>query len=133
MLTPGKIFGREPAMVLAFFGSVVMVFSTFVFPLTPDQQGALNAVAMAVVGILTAWMVAVDGGLALVVGLAKAVIALAISFGLQWTPEVQVIVMTFVTVTAQLFVRTQVVAPVTVEGDTVPNPAGTSGSKRKSK
>lgn len=105
------IFGREPAAVLAFIASAVMVFATFVYPLTSEQQGALNAVAMAAVGIITMYAVSEDGGLALIVGLAKAVMALALSFGLHWTPEVQAVVMTFITVTTQLFVRTQVTAP----------------------
>lgn len=105
------IFGREPAMILAFLASAVMIFATFVYPLSSEQQGAINAVALASVGIITMFAVEADGGLALIVGLAKAIIALAISFGLHWAPETQAVVMSFVTVTAQLFVRTQVTAP----------------------
>lgn len=113
-----KIFGREPAAVLAFIASALMMFSQFIYPLSIDQQGAFNAVAMAMVGIITAWAVAEDGGLALIVGLCKALIALAISFGLHWTPDVQTLVMTFVTVTAQLMiVRPNVVAPITAGGE----------------
>jgi hypothetical protein len=112
-----KIFGREPAAVLAFIASAIMILSQFVYPLTIDQQGSLNAVAMAAVGAITWWAVAEDGGLALIVGLTKALIALAISFGLDWTPEVQNIVMTFVTVTVQLIiVRPNVVAPIKADG-----------------
>lgn len=111
-----KLFGREPAAILAFVASALMIVSQFVYPLTIDQQGAFNAVAMALVGIITAWAVAEDGGLALIVGLTKAVIALAISWGLHWTPEVQTLVMTFVTVTAQLFIRQNVVAPIRADG-----------------
>lgn len=112
----GKIFGREPALILAVVASAVMMISTFVYPLSSEQQGALNAVAMALVGIVTAWAVAEDGGLAMIIGLAKAVLALAISFGLHWTPETQAVVMGFVTVTAQLFVRQNVVAPIRADG-----------------
>lgn len=112
----GKIFGREPALILAVVASSIMMISTFVYPLSSEQQGAVNAVAMALVGVLTAWAVAEDGGLALIIGLAKAVLALAISFGLHWTPEVQSVVMGFVTVIAQLFVRQNVVAPIRADG-----------------
>lgn len=111
-----KIFGREPAAILGFVAAAIMMLSQFVYPLSVDQQGALNAVAMALVGIITAWTVAEDGGLALIVGLSKAVLALAISFGLGWSPEIQAVVMTFVTVTAQLFVRQNVVAPIKADG-----------------
>lgn len=111
-----KLFGREPALILAVIASAIMMIATFVYPITSDQQGALNAVAMAAVGALTAWTVAEDGGLALVVGLAKAVMALAISFGLHWVPETQAVVMGFVTVIAQLFVRQNVVAPIRADG-----------------
>lgn len=111
-----KIFGREPAMLLAFLASALMVFSHFVYPLSIDQQGAFNAVAVAGVGIVTAWAVAEDGGLALIVGLCKAVIAVAISWGLQWDQATQALVMTFVTISAQLFVRQNVVAPIKADG-----------------
>lgn len=116
----GKIsllWGREPAATLAVVASIVMVFTSFVYPLTPDQQGALNASAMALVGILTAWSVAEDGGIALVTGAAKAVIALGLAFGLHLIPEQQAVIMTFVTVIAQfVVVRPNVVAPVTASG-----------------
>lgn len=112
----GKIFGREPALILAVVASSVMMITTFVYPLSSEQQGAVNAVAMALVGIVTAWAVAEDGGLALIIGLAKAVIALAISFGLHWTPEAQSVVMGFITVIAQLFVRQNVIAPIRADG-----------------
>lgn len=112
-----KLFGREPAAILAFIASGLMIVSQFVYPLTIDQQGGFNAVAMSAVGILTMWMVAEDGGLGLIVGLSKALIALAISFGLNWAPDVQNLVMTFVTVTAQLLIiRPNVVAPIKADG-----------------
>lgn len=112
----GKLFGREPALILAVVASSLMMISTFVYPLSSEQQGAVNAAAMALVGLITAWAVAEDGGLAMIIGLAKAVLALAISFGLHWTPEAQSVVMGFVTVIAQLFVRQNVVAPVKADG-----------------
>lgn len=111
-----KIFGREPALVLAFIASGIMVFSQFVYPLTVDQQGGLNATCMALVGIITLFTVAEDGGLALIVGLAKAVLALALAFRLNLDPGAQAVVMAFVTVTAQLFVRSNVVAPLKADG-----------------
>lgn len=71
---------------------------------------------MALVGIATMFMVAEDGGLALIIGLAKAVLALALAFRLDLDPAAQAVVMTFVTVSAQLFVRQNVVAPIKADG-----------------
>jgi hypothetical protein len=101
---------REPAMLLALLSSIVMLgFSNI---LTSAQQGAINAVAAAVVGLITNWAVVKDGGLALIVGLLKAVIALGIAFGLKWDPQQQAMAMTLATTAAQFFVRTQVTPSV---------------------
>ena len=98
-------------MVLALVSSVIMLLSVALH-LTAGQQGAINAVAAALVGLITSISVAKDGGLALIVGLIKAAVALGIAFGLNWTPEVQAMVMTVATTVVQLFVRTQVTAKV---------------------
>lgn len=117
-----KIFGREPAMFLALVSSIVMMLGPILgpvlgFQITPNQQGAINAVAAALVGILTSFSVAKDGGLALIVGLVKAILALGIAFGvkingqpLQLDAGQQAIIMTAVTTLVQFFVRTQVTA-----------------------
>lgn len=113
----GKIFGREPAVILALVSSAIMVVSQFIFQLSVEQQGALNAVAMAVVGVVTLFAVVEDGGLGLLVGLSKAVMALALAFGLHLDPGAQTVVMTFVTVLLQaIVVRPNVVAPTTAAG-----------------
>lgn len=116
-----KIFGREPAMILAFISSAIMMVAHFIYPLTIDMQGGLNAVAMATVGLVTMMSVAEDGGLALWVGLAKALIAGFVAFGLHWAVETQALVMSFVTITFQAFIiRPNVVALVTSTGTTNP-------------
>jgi len=112
-----KIFGREPATLLALISSAVMLVTMFTAPqISKEQsvaiQGAVNAAAALAVGIITSNMVAKDGGLALIVGLLKSLLALGIAFGLKWTPDQQAIIMTFVTSAAQFFVRTQVTAKV---------------------
>lgn len=104
-------FGRDPVLYTNLFAAIVMGISTFLLPLTADQQGTLNAVAAAIAGMITAWEVA-DGQLALVVNLFKAVVALSISFGLHLTPEAQMVVMTIVLAVGSMFTRTQVAAPI---------------------
>lgn len=107
-----KIFGREPALLLGLVASAVQLFSAIVLPLTVEQQGVLNAVAVAIVGVVTAVAVSSEKGAAAVVGLAQAVLALALAFGWAASPEVQGAVMAFVTAIASAYVRTQVSAPV---------------------
>lgn len=109
---------RDPVWYTNLVAALVMLVSTFFVPLTIDQQGALNAVALAVAGIVSAWKVS-DGQLALVVGLFKAIIAVAISFGLHLTDVQQLVIMTVVTAVGSGFVRTQVGAPI-------PPPASTA-------
>lgn len=109
---------RDPVWYTNLVAALVMLFSTFFIPLTIDQQGGVNAVALALAGIWSAWKVS-DGQLALVVGLFKALIAVGISFGLHLTDVQQLVIMTVVTAVGSGFVRTQVGAPV-------PPPASTA-------
>lgn len=106
-----RFLSRDPVWYLNLFAALVMGVATFVLPLTENQQGTLNAVAIAVAGLIVAWKVG-DGQLALVVNAFKAIIALAISFGLHLTPEQQMVVMTVVVAVGSAFTRTQVTAPV---------------------
>src|SRR6266498_1630521 len=106
-----KILGRDPAFWLSLFAALVMGVSTFLFPFTDDQQGVLNAVAVAIVGILTALSVH-DGVVAAVVGFFKALLALGLSFGLHLTPEQQYVLMLIIQAIGTGFVRTQVTAKV---------------------
>lgn len=107
-----KIFGREPALVLAALAAVIQLLSAFLFHLTSGQQGVLNALAVAIVGLVTSWAVRGDQGVPLVMGLLKALLALGLAFGLKWAPDLQSTVMVAATALVAMFVRTQVVAPV---------------------
>lgn len=106
-----KLFGREPALWSAFAASAIAMFSAFILPLSVDQQGVLNAVVAAVLGVVTAVVLKSDGLSAAILGLAKAAIAVGIAFGLAWSPETQAVVMTFAATVTGMFVRTQEVAP----------------------
>lgn len=107
---------RDPALYLGLFAALVQLIAAFLFPLTTDQQAVLNAVAVAIAGAITAFVVVRDGQAAAVVGLAQAVIALGLGFGLDIAPEGQAAVMAFVSTAAAMFVRTQVTAPVSAAG-----------------
>jgi hypothetical protein len=107
-----KIFGREPALWLATFAALVQFLSAQVLDLSVGQQGALNAVAVAVVGAVTAWRVSAEKGVPALVGVLQALLALGLAFGLDMSSEAQSTLMALVTALASLWVRTQVVAPV---------------------
>lgn len=107
-----KIFGREPALWLALVGNVVMFVSAFLVHLSDTQQGAVNAVALAAVGLLTAWQVAKEKLTPAILGFVSAVIALAVSFGLHLDAGNQTVIMGLVAAVVAMFVRTQVVAKV---------------------
>lgn len=106
-----KIWGREPALWAALASSAIMMFSAFVLPLTVDQQGVLNAVVAALLGLVTAVMLRSDGITAAVLGLVKALLAVGVAFGLAWSPETQAVVMSFAAAVSGMFVRTQETAP----------------------
>lgn len=114
-----KIFGREPALWLALVSIVVKTLSAFVVDVSADQQAVINAVAAAVVGVAIAVMVH-DGLSAAVIGLAQAVVALAVGFGLHWSADQQAVVMSLVAAAVGMFVRTQVTAPVPAAALTQP-------------
>jgi hypothetical protein len=110
---------RDPALWLGLAAAAVQLVAAFLFPLTVEQQALLNAAAVAVAGVITAFAVRRDGQAAALVGFAQAAIALGLGFGLDWGPEKQAAAMAIVTALAAAFVRTQVTAKVTAVGTQV--------------
>jgi nicotinamide riboside transporter PnuC len=108
---------REPALYLTLFATIVRLLAAFVFDLTDGQQAVLNAAATAVAGLIVAIWVRRDGQLAGVLGLVQASLALAVGFGAHLTAENQALLMSAVGALAAVFIRTQVTAPVTPDGD----------------
>ena len=104
-----KIFGREPAALLAFVAVAIKLLAAFGIDLSSDQQAVLNAVAAAAVGLLVA-VLAHDALSAPLYGFAQAGLALAVGFGLHWSADQQAVVLSFVQVAVAMFVRTQVTA-----------------------
>jgi hypothetical protein len=107
-----KIFGREPALILGFIAAAVQSLTAFGINVSPNVQTAVNAIAAAVVGIVSA-VVLKNGALAAgLMQLATAVMALVVGLGLDWNTERQGWVMALVAAGIALFTRTQVTAPV---------------------
>lgn len=105
-------FGREPAQWIGLLSAAVALFSALVFPLSVEQQGALIAVATAVFGVAGALAVSGEKAAPLVAGLVQSVMALALAFGAELSPELQGTIMAFVASVVGFWLRTQVVAPV---------------------
>lgn len=106
-----KLFGREPAVWLGLIAVAVQFLSAFVANVDQDTQTAINVVAAAAVGLIVAFMVG-DGIVAALTGFAAAALALGMNLGLDWSGDKQAAYMALITVIAQAFVRTQVIAPV---------------------
>lgn len=107
-----KILGREPSLILGLIAAAIQLLSATVLDLTVDQQGVLNALAVAVLGFATAAAVSAEKAAPAVLGVVQAVLACALAFGLALSPEVQGSTMAFVSALVAAFVRTQAVAPV---------------------
>lgn len=110
-----KIFGREPAAILALVAVAIKLLAAFGVGLTTDQQAVLNAVAAAVVGLVVA-VVAHDALAAPVYGLIQAALALAVGFGLHWSADQQAVVLSFVQAAIAMFLRGQITAPAPAAG-----------------
>lgn len=106
-----KLFGREPAVWLGLIAAAIQLFCAFVFPLSIEAQGALNAIAVAVIGVITATQVEHEKLLPAIAGLIQAAIACGVAFGWDIAPENQAAIMAFVSALGAAWLRTQVVAP----------------------
>jgi hypothetical protein len=103
---------REPAQLLGLVAAVIQLGSATFLHLSIAEQGATNAVAVAVLGFVTALAVSAEKAAAAVSGLVQAIIACALAYGLALAPDVQSSVMVFVSAVTAFWLRTQVLAPV---------------------
>lgn len=103
-MTPKTIFGREPAAVAATLEAALAVLGGLVFRWSDDEVGLVVAVVAALFGVYTAWAT-VDTLLGYVVGLIKAVLALAIGFGLHPDPRTAATLISFAVIAMGLFQR----------------------------
>lgn len=104
---------REPALLLiGLLAPIVAAVSAFVFAASPDQQGTVNAVAVAVCGAVTAFLVKSDNLLPAITGLGQAVIALVLAFGIHLDTNQQATVIIALGAVAAYVVRDRVMAPV---------------------
>jgi hypothetical protein len=112
-----KFWGRDPQVIAAALSVLVMIVGRFAH-WSGDVQGAVTAAVLAGFGVLVAWTVGTrgDGLLALIMGLVKAGIAVALAFRLHLSGDDQALIMTGVTIALTLWLRTQLTAPVARPG-----------------
>lgn len=104
---------REPALIwLGLIAPIVQGLAAFVFAANPTVQGAVNAVAVAVAGAITALLVKSDNLLPAITGALQAVIALVLAFGINWSSDQQASLMIALGAIAAFLVRDRVTAPV---------------------
>ena len=115
---PAELFGREPAQWLQ-LASGLLVFLTPILHLGVDLNGAIIAVLTALFGFATAFSVSAERAAPMVAGLLKALIALALALRFNMSPELQAGTMVFVEAGVAWYLRTQLVAPITADGQRV--------------
>jgi hypothetical protein len=81
-----KIFGREPALVIASISAALSLLVTFNFGLSSEQAGAIVAVISAVFAVATAAITRPIAPSAFT-GLVAAVVALLAAYGLEFSTE----------------------------------------------
>lgn len=107
----GKVFGREPAVLVAAFGAFLQLLTAFGFDVSSLTQSVITAVVAAVLGLYVAVKVG-DGVYAGVAGTVQAGLALASHFWLHWSAEDQAKNLALLMViVAAVLVRPAVTAP----------------------
>lgn len=102
-----KLFGKEPAAWVGLIeASLALAVAIGWLAWTREQTALVMAVVVCVFGVVTAYLTK-DTMLGVLVGLTKAVIALALGFGFTLSPEVTAAIIAFVTVAVSFFQRTQ--------------------------
>ncbi|MFJ9420674.1 hypothetical protein [Streptomyces sp. NPDC101249] len=114
--SPGRIFGREPSVILGAVAITVQFVSAFLINVSADTQTRINALVAAIIGFAVAYAVKDEGTFAAFVGLGQAALALAMNLGLHWSGDKQAAFMALFTLIGQFWlVRDRVTAPVSKE------------------
>ncbi len=108
-------FSRDPVLTLNLIAA--LIYGTgLLLSLSVEAQGYLNALAALVVNLVVAGFVRAEEWVPIVTGIFKTILALVLSLGVQISPDWQVAIMTVVTAVLAFIARTQVVAPVDING-----------------
>jgi hypothetical protein len=103
---------RETAQIAAVVAGLIQLIGALTLGFTVDEQGALNALVVVLLGVLTALSVSAEKAAPLIAGVVQAMLAVALSFGFQLTPQLQGSIMAFVVAVVAFYLRTVVTAPI---------------------
>lgn len=107
----GKVFGREPAVILGAFSALVQIVTAFGIKVDPQTQSIVTAVVAAALGLYVAVKVH-DGLYPGILGFVQAGTALVAYFWLHWDTATQGKFLAAVAVLVGIWVRDKVTAPV---------------------
>jgi len=107
-----RIFLRDSTLWLGFIAIATQLGTAFYAPFSVELQGSVNAVAVALAGLITAALAGADRVPPAVLGFIQATMALALAFGLGLSPYVQSSVMAALTAGFAAYARTQIVSRV---------------------
>jgi hypothetical protein len=111
---------RFPALAFGVLAAGVQVLVGLVGHLSPEQTGLINALVVAILGAATTWLVKGDAIVASLMGVAQALLALMLGFGLAIPPNSQATIMALVSALVAAFVHSQVTGPVPAEPGSSP-------------
>lgn len=107
------VLGREPAVIAGAFKALLAVLCLTIFTgVSDDAQTAINALAAALLGVYVAMQVSAEKALPLVVGVAEALVYVALAFGANLSPEVQASLLAAVGAVVAVITRDRVTAKV---------------------
>lgn len=101
-----KLFGREPAVWVAFLEALVMLAGVQLFDWSQEKVAAVVLVLNCLAGVYTAYVTR-DTMLGVLTGLVKAAITCSITFGLDISDDLSAQLIALLTVSVGLFQRTQ--------------------------
>lgn len=111
---------RESAALLAVLAVLVQLVTSLGFNLSADQQGVINAVAVAVAGVVASYMVAKDRLVPSISAAFVAMLNLGVAFGLHLAPNSVALFGMLATSVMAVIVRQHVTAAVSQSGEAVP-------------
>lgn len=103
---------REAAMIPGLLAAFVQFLLPFFHSIPADVVGGVNAATAFLAGLVTAFLVSQEKGLALLVGSGNTLVQIALAFGVHLSDAQMSLIPTILTLVAAAFTRTQVSAPV---------------------
>lgn len=103
---------REPVMVVEALLVPILLAATLLFAWPEETVGIVQTAILAIGGFVAALGVGKDAALAVLGGLAKAVLATLLTFGVPITEQWQTFILTVVSVVVAFLTRPQVEAKV---------------------